>query len=141
MLVIDIDDFKKINDKCGHDVGDQVLREFSDVIRSTLRKVDQIFRFGGEEFVILLPRLDLESAYRAAERLRKGIERNPFGINHNGEPIQITASIGGAIFPDNALGETALFKAADDACYAAKNEGKNRVIFANCERDFRVDLD
>ncbi len=141
LLVADIDDFKRINDTFGHDVGDQVLREFSKVIRNTLRKVDQIFRFGGEEFVILLPRLDLESAIRAAERLRSGIERHAFGISNNGLEHKVTASIGGAIFPENALGETALFKAADQACLNAKRQGKNRVVFAETEIDLRVDLD
>ena len=141
LIVMDIDDFKRINDSCGHDVGDQVLREFSQVMRNTLRKVDQIFRFGGEEFVILLPRLELASAFRAAERLRRAVERHAFGVNFDGSPIQITASLGGAIFPENALGESALFKAADEACYRAKSLGKNRVVFADADPDLLLDLD
>ncbi|MBM4119139.1 GGDEF domain-containing protein, partial [bacterium] len=73
MLVVDLDDFKQINDRHGHEAGDGVLREFGGLLQRTLRRVDLVFRFGGEEFVVLLPRLDEESALRAAERLRLAV--------------------------------------------------------------------
>jgi len=130
LLVVDFDDFKRVNDRFGHDVGDQALREFSRVIRGTLRKVDQVFRFGGEEFVVLLPRLDLEGAYRAAERLREAVANHAFHFASGGEAVNVTASLGGAIYPHNALGEAALFKAADEAAYEAKRRGKNCVVFS-----------
>ncbi len=130
LLVVDLDDFKQINDRFGHDVGDRTLKEFGQMIRDTLRRVDMVFRFGGEEFVILLPRLDLESAYRAAERLREAIESHSFLVLPGGDRLELTASIGGAIFPRDALSEDGLFKAADEACYRAKGAGKNRVVFA-----------
>lgn len=131
MLVADLDDFKKINDGYGHDVGDHVLREFGVLIRDTLRKVDMVFRFGGEEFVILLPRLDEDSALRAAERLREAVAEHSFFAAADGERLPITTSIGGAIYPRDALSEETLFKAADTACYRAKNSGKNRVCFTD----------
>ncbi|MBN2171561.1 MAG: GGDEF domain-containing protein [Candidatus Krumholzibacteriota bacterium] len=130
LLVVDFDDFKHVNDRFGHDIGDQALREFSRVIRGTLRKVDQVFRYGGEEFVVLLPRLDLESAYRAAERLREAVANHAFRFAVEREAVNVTASLGGAIYPYNALGEAALFKAADEAAYEAKRRGKNCVVFS-----------
>jgi diguanylate cyclase (GGDEF)-like protein len=111
-------------------VGDAVLRAFGQQIRNTLRKVDLVFRYGGEEFVILLPRLDRESAMRAAERLRDAIAEHRFTTDRNGEILQVTASFGGALYPHDALSESGLFKAADEACYRAKSTGKNRVVFA-----------
>jgi diguanylate cyclase (GGDEF)-like protein len=131
LLVIDLDDFKLINDTWGHDVGDIVLKEFAAMLRRTLRKVDQVFRYGGEEFVVILPRLKLESALLAAERLRTEIEKQEFRIQQDDEnPIRVTVSIGGAIFPQDALSEEVLFKKADEACYRAKAAGKNVTIFA-----------
>jgi diguanylate cyclase (GGDEF)-like protein len=129
LLVADLDNFKQLNDGHGHDTGDLVLKEFAAQIRHTLRKVDMVFRYGGEEFVILLPRLDRESALRAAERLRDAIAAHRFMAGRNGTMLQVTASFGGAIYPLDALTESALFKAADEACYRAKHAGKNRVVF------------
>ncbi len=131
MLVLDLDDFKQINDSYGHDAGDQVLRQFGDLLRETLRKVDMVFRFGGEEFVVLLPRLDEDSAIRAAERLREAISGHRFEIAADRPPLTATVSVGGAIYPRDALSEESLFRAADEACYRAKRGGKNRVCFSN----------
>jgi len=129
LLVLDLDDFKKVNDLHGHAQGDQALREFAEVLKRTFRRIDQIFRFGGEEFVVLLPRLDRERAKRAAQRVREAIEECRFLAEGNAEPLRLTASIGGAIFPEDAGSETRLFRLADEACYRAKRGGKNRVIF------------
>ncbi len=129
LLVIDLDDFKRVNDRYGHARGDQVLREFADVLKKTFRKVDQIFRFGGEEFVVLLPRLDRERALRAAERLTEAIRGSEFLLDEVEGGIRLTASVGGAIFPDMASSEAQLFRMADESCYRSKREGKDRVIF------------
>ena len=129
MLVIDLDDFKRVNDTYGHDAGDAVLREFGEVLRNTLRKVDLVFRFGGEEFVVLLPRLDSDSAIRAGERLREAVDGHEFPLPTGGEPLRMTVSVGGAIYPRDALGEESLFRVADEACYKAKADGKNQVQF------------
>ncbi len=129
MLVIDLDDFKQVNDTYGHDAGDAVLREFGEVLRNTLRKVDMVFRFGGEEFVVLLPRLEGDSAFRAGERLREAVEGHAFPLPGGGEPLRMTVSVGGAIYPRDALSEDSLFRVADEACYKAKAGGKNQVHF------------
>ncbi len=130
MLVVDLDDFKQINDRHGHEAGDRVLRDFGAVLRETLRRVDLVFRFGGEEFVVLLPRLDEESALRAAERLRLAVAEHLFAAVDEAPPLVVTASIGGALYPRDAVSERGLFREADAACYRSKREGKNRVSFA-----------
>ena len=130
MLVVDLDDFKQINDRHGHEAGDRVLRDFGAVLRETLRRVDLVFRFGGEEFVVLLPRLDEESALRAAERLRLAVAEHPFAAVDGAPPLVVTASIGGALYPRDAVSERGLFREADAACYRSKREGKNCVSFA-----------
>lgn len=130
MLVVDLDDFKQINDRYGHEAGDGVLREFGGLLLRTLRRVDLVFRFGGEEFVVLLPRLDEESALRAAERLRLAVAEQPFAVLADGGVLRVTVSIGGALYPRDAVSERGLFREADAACYRSKRGGKNRVSFA-----------
>ena len=124
-LMIDIDDFKSINDTFGHDIGDQVLRDVAQEIKNHLRKIDYLFRFGGEEFVALLPGAEKESAMRTAERIRDVVARTVKAEDSR----YITISIGGSIYPDDAKDEEELFRRADRALYRAKREGKNRVIF------------
>jgi len=124
-LMIDIDDFKSINDTFGHDIGDQVLRDVAQEIKNHLRKIDYLFRFGGEEFVALLPGAEKESAMRTAERIRDVVARTVKAADSR----YITISIGGSIYPDDAKDEEELFRRADRALYRAKGEGKNRVIF------------
>jgi diguanylate cyclase (GGDEF)-like protein len=125
LMVMDIDRFKSINDTFGHAVGDDVLRFLAKVSQTTLRPADVCFRYGGEEFVVLLEGVDAEGALPAAERLRKTLERTDSPV---GRPI--TVSIGIASHP--GLGTTAesLFEAADDAMYRAKQEGRNRTRVA-----------
>jgi diguanylate cyclase (GGDEF)-like protein len=130
MLVVDLDDFKQINDRHGHEAGDRVLRDFGGVLRETLRRVDLVFRYGGEEFVVLLPRLDEESALRAAERVRLAVAEHAFLAVDDAPPLCVTASIGGALYPRDAVSERSLFREADAACYRSKRDGKNRVSFA-----------
>jgi diguanylate cyclase (GGDEF)-like protein len=129
-LIIDIDDFKKVNDDFGHDVGDTVLKLIAQTIRRSLRKIDLLFRYGGEEFIVLLPGAGVESAQRTAERIREVVSRLEH-VSDDGRRVKVTISLGGSIYPEHAQNEKQLFRMADKALYRAKEEGKNRVAF--CE--------
>lgn len=127
-LIFDIDDFKKVNDVHGHETGDGVLRLVAQTVRRSLRKIDLMFRYGGEEFVVLLPGASAESARRTAERIRGIVARAEHRLE-SGKRIKVTISVGGCIYPSQAQNEGQLFRAADRALYDAKEEGKNRVVF------------
>jgi diguanylate cyclase (GGDEF)-like protein len=128
MLVIDIDDFKTINDELGHKKGDEALTIIADLIRKNLRKVDLPFRYGGEEFVILLPGTSEFESVHTAERLRRVIAEH-FGFqDHLGRPRSLTVSVGVSVFPGTAATADELFNQADAAMYRAKEMGKNRVV-------------
>lgn len=125
IILLDIDNFKKINDTYGHDVGDMVLRTVAEVLKKNIRKMDMVARWGGEEFIVMLPNTNLESAVKVAEKLRKLIERAKIKLP-SGEVINITVSAGVSSFKgQRSLDE--IIKEADIALYAAKNGGKNRV--------------
>lgn len=128
MLVLDLDDFKFINDTFGHQTGDEALRVVADLIKRNLRKIDLAFRYGGEEFVILLPGTAEAEAIHTAERLRLVVDEHDFR-NDEGKPIDFSVSIGAAVFPDHAHSEEELFAKADAALRRAKESGKNRVEF------------
>jgi two-component system cell cycle response regulator len=130
LLIIDIDYFKRINDGFGHDAGDAVLREFSERIRRNLRAVDLACRYGGEEFVIIMPETDFEFASIVAERLRGKIAGEPFPVSGGARFIDVTISIGVARLNGEGDGGEALMKRADEALYRAKAEGRNRVVLA-----------
>lgn len=127
ILMLDIDHFKKINDTHGHAIGDDALVAISKAIKETIRDSDIAFRYGGEEFVVLLNKTTEPGASLLAERIRASIAnlKNPV----NGATIKITASLGSATLGKGESGEN-LLKRADDALYKAKNEGRNRVISA-----------
>lgn len=127
-LIMDIDDFKMVNDRYGHDVGDRVLRLVAQGIRDHLRKIDLLFRYGGEEFIALLPGAGKEAAERTAERIREVVSKLKHTLE-DGREVEVTISIGGSIFPNDAQKELDLFRKADDALYHSKKEGKNRVTF------------
>ncbi len=127
-LIMDIDDFKFFNDKYGHDTGDKVLKLVAETVRKHLRKIDQLFRFGGEEFIALLPGAGREAAERTAERIREVVAGTKLTTD-DGSSLGITISTGGCIFPADAGDEEELFRKADQAMYRAKREGKNRVSF------------
>jgi diguanylate cyclase (GGDEF)-like protein len=122
----DIDHFKRINDVHGHEAGDQVLVAFVRVVRSNIRKLDQVYRMGGEEFVVLLPQTDLREALQCAERLRRCIEAL-FDQAELGLPRRVTLSLGVAAYPWHGDSQTPLLAAADKALYEAKHAGRNRV--------------
>jgi diguanylate cyclase (GGDEF)-like protein len=126
LLMIDIDHFKKLNDEFGHLLGDEVLRQVSNIFEEHLRKLDVVCRYGGEEFAILVPETPGNRAMGVAEKLRKIIE----GWNFPGVPRPVTISVGVAEFPTNGRTRDELMKAADDALYLAKQKGRNRVVAA-----------
>ncbi len=124
-LLVDIDDFKKINDEYGHFTGDIVLVHFADTIRSILRDYDLFGRYGGEEFAIMLPGADEEEAFGIAERLRMAIGDSTINVDSE---IKYTISIGVAtMVPDRETSVDMLYKLSDSALYVAKMQGKNRV--------------
>lgn len=125
LAVCDIDHFKKVNDTWGHLAGDKVLRLVPKQIRNALAKEDLIFRYGGEEFVIVFPNTNAAQALERAEAVRKEVEKTPF--NMQGEPVSISVSIGLAEFNHKEDPE-ALFARADKQLYAAKDAGRNKVI-------------
>jgi diguanylate cyclase (GGDEF)-like protein len=129
MLMVDIDDFKRINDEMGHKKGDEALGAVAELIRRNLRKIDLPFRYGGEEFVVLLPGAGESESVHTAERLRRVVaEYRGFNDLH-GRPRSITVSVGGAVYPEEARTVEELFLHADAAMYAAKEAGKDRVVF------------
>lgn len=133
LVVVDLDDFKNVNDVHGHPAGDAVLREVAAVLRETVRDSDLAGRWGGEEFVLILPRTDAAGAKQLAERVRAALEERTI-LSPDGVPLRVTASFGVAVFPD-AAGRTELVHAADAALYEAKRAGKNRVATAPPVRD------
>ena len=128
VLVLDIDHFKAINDTFGHDCGDEVLREFAVRLATNVRAVDLPCRFGGEEFVVIMPETGVEDAHRIAERIRGHVAGSPFRVLDGREALQVTISIG--VAATSGAGDTAeaLLKRADEALYDAKQSGRNRVI-------------
>lgn len=128
VLIADIDHFKHINDSWGHDVGDEVLREFAARLASNTRPADFACRLGGEEFVIIMPNTEGDVACLAAERLRRNICAAPFKVSASIERLAVTVSIGVATSEGpNETAET-LIKRADEALYEAKRAGRNRVM-------------
>src|SRR5581483_1285112 len=128
VLIIDIDYFKAINDGHGHDAGDDVLREFALRIRKSIRNIDLACRYGGEEFVIVMPETDMAVATMVAERLRRRIASEPFAIQNGARLIDVTISIGIAALDGPADTAAAVLKRADTALYRAKRDGRNRVV-------------
>ncbi|CDZ50845.1 PleD family two-component system response regulator [Neorhizobium galegae] len=130
VCITDIDRFKSVNDAYGHDAGDEVLKEFAARVRSTVRGADLACRYGGEEFVVVMPDTDAVSAGAIAERLRSIIESQPFHLKTAGIMLNITASLGLACSTQGAETPEQLLKQADRALYEAKNGGRNRVVAA-----------
>lgn len=129
LVLADLDDFKRVNDLYGHQVGDDVLRRFADLMRESVREFDLAVRYGGEEFAVLVPETDPEGGAHLAERLAEALRGTRF-TSRIGESFSVTASFGVAAFPGAGSAEQ-LMLAADRALYRAKKEGKNRVIRAD----------
>lgn len=129
VLMIDIDWFKNYNDFHGHLKGDNLLKRLSFLLVRNIRGADRVYRYGGEEFVILLPELGKRDAFIVAEKLRKIIENEAFDGEYRSQPNKsITISIGIATFPEDGKTKEELLSIADSALYRAKDSGKNRVI-------------
>jgi two-component system cell cycle response regulator len=130
VLITDIDRFKHVNDTYGHDAGDEVLKEFASRVRSTVRGADLACRYGGEEFVVVMPDTSPEIAAGVAERLRAAVENTPFTLRSAGQELSVTASFGISSRISSVVTPGQLMKQADLALYEAKNTGRNRVVAA-----------
>jgi two-component system cell cycle response regulator len=128
VLVLDIDFFKAVNDTHGHDAGDEVLREFSVRMRKSIRGIDLACRYGGEEFVIVMPETDMAVATTVAERLRRRVALEPFPIEQGKRSVEVTISIGIAALEAAEDNAATILKRADQALYRAKRDGRNRVV-------------
>ena len=129
LIFMDIDNFKKVNDKHGHLIGGKVLVEIAKIILVNLRTLDIVARYGGDEFVMVLSQTTTKAGFMVAERLRKAIEQHVF-LKHEGYSIKITGSFGMASYPEHAKNKEELFRIADEAMYRGKRTTKNIVYVA-----------
>jgi len=128
VAVVDADHFKALNDTHGHAAGDLVLKKLAELLRGSLRHSDTTGRYGGEEFVVILPETDMETARRKVESLREAIASTPIALPHGRETVRLTISAGLASFPEDGEDAAELFATADERMFAAKREGRNRVV-------------
>ncbi len=128
ILMLDLDRFKAVNDRYGHPAGDEVLKVIGAIIKDSLREIDIPCRYGGEEFAVILPGASEKSGRIVAERVRANLEKSEIVLD-NGARISVTVSIGGASCPENGIGVKETVTAADQALYAAKQAGRNSVIW------------
>ena len=138
VLVIDLDHFKDVNDRYGHLAGDEMLRAVAGILTNEVRTYDLVGRFGGEEFVVLLPGTSQTETLHVAERIRRRISELSVPVSGNGSVDvfgRLTVSIGIAVFPEHGQDRSDVLHAADMAMYAAKAAGRNRVHQAACVRD------
>jgi diguanylate cyclase (GGDEF)-like protein len=129
LIILDIDNFKNYNDTWGHQKGDEMLAQISRILTDSSRKIDWVCRYGGEEFTVILPKATRRDAMVIAERIRANIEQFIFASAPDSPPQKITVSLGISTFPDDGTTKSELIKAADEALYDAKRQGKNRSAF------------
>ncbi len=128
LVMCDIDHFKRVNDEHGHQAGDAVLQQFAALLKADAREIDRVGRYGGEEFVLILPGTVLDAAVTFAERLRAAVEEHVFDLG-NGDTLKRTMSCGVAAWPHPLIqNQEGLIRTADEALYVAKETGRNRVI-------------
>lgn len=132
LAIVDLDHFKKCNDRYGHAFGDYVLIKASDMLRSKLRETDFAGRYGGEEFLIAMPATNKNNAYQVIERLRSSMK----DLKFEKPGFSVTLSGGISSFPDDGITIDKLLKIADKALYIAKNTGRNKTVIANSESEF-----
>jgi diguanylate cyclase (GGDEF)-like protein len=131
LIILDVDDFKKFNDAYGHATGDKILVKVGEIVGNSLRKVDYAFRYGGEEFVVMLPETPLDRAIQVADRLRESIAAETENSVPEAPGRRVTVSVGVASFPDDGTNRETIFQVMDDNLYLAKAAGKNRVWHAS----------
>lgn len=136
VLILDIDHFKKVNDTYGHPAGDAILKKIAEIIRKFTRASDFVVRYGGEEFVVVMTASNQDQAVQYIDQLREKIAAAEFSVPGHETPLKVTVSAGVSSFPDDGQATTELLKAADQALYAAKAGGRNRVV-----RAARIGLD
>jgi diguanylate cyclase (GGDEF)-like protein len=127
VALFDIDRFKRINDRYGHLAGDAVLRELAFFLRERTRSTDAVVRYGGEEFAVLMATADSDAAFQHADRIRAGLEKTPFVVPGQAEPIQVTISGGVATYPQDGQTFSELIAVADAGLYRAKENGRNKI--------------
>jgi diguanylate cyclase (GGDEF)-like protein len=127
LVLVDVDDFKLLNDRLGHSAGDRVLQEIAAAMRGQIRQTDYLARYGGEEFVLLLPQTGVEGGLALAEKVRGAVEALDIPMTESEDRVQVTVSIGLAPYAGST---EATFEAADRALYEAKAAGKNRAVVA-----------
>jgi diguanylate cyclase (GGDEF)-like protein/PAS domain S-box-containing protein len=130
VVLLDVDHFKQVNDTSGHRAGDQLLRALAGLLTEQTRREDLVCRYGGEEFVVLMPGASLEAALARAEAWRAAVEQ--LRLSYEGQAVQVTISAGVAAFPHDGADESALLRAADEALYRSKSSGRNRVTAHAC---------
>lgn len=130
ILMLDLDHFKEVNDRHGHQTGNVILREVSSIMQQCVRDIDVVARYGGEEFVVILPQTHEEDAATIAERIRDTVEKNYFPNSNGQREIKITVSLGIATYPEGVHNLDQLLEKVDKALYQAKAEGRNRVCRA-----------
>lgn len=127
LIVLDIDKFKSINDSFGHVTGDEVIRSFSKVISNVIRKTDMLFRYGGEEFVVIMSNTGRDGAKLLAERIRRAVERMDVPLPKKALPVTVSLGVASLVGKEDG---SSLFERADEALYQAKSSGRNRVKVA-----------
>ncbi|HDS16038.1 MAG TPA: GGDEF domain-containing protein [Proteobacteria bacterium] len=136
VAMFDIDDFKQINDVYGHQAGDQVLREFADIIKEEIRVSEFALRYGGEEFMVVTPGASSNNCHRIMERLRRKVES--LEVKFQKHNLKFTFSAGVAAYPEGMISnQPLLIQAADAALYQAKRQGKNKVVIYSGEFELR----
>jgi diguanylate cyclase (GGDEF)-like protein len=125
LILIDIDDFKQLNDRFGHAAGDELLTRMAPILTAAVRETDLVARYGGEEFVILALNTDAEGAYALGEKVRTAIAESSFILDDSLRPLRVTVSVGVAQFHGN---RKQFFRKTDEALYRAKAQGKNCTV-------------
>lgn len=129
LVMFDIDYFKSVNDTYGHQCGDYILKQISNAALQTFRKTDTVFRYGGEEFVVILTETDINQAIIPLERFRKTVQT--LALNYQGQDVNVTVSIGACQLTSEMSSKEEFLQKTDEALYEAKNSGRNKTVLSN----------